>query len=108
MMDCWGDVAINDATKAGEIDLEARQPRADVARWIESELKEIIPQLTTETTGENYGKPNKYMAQALLARLYINWPVYTASAVENYDAATATNEKLADCIAVCDEIIKSG
>jgi len=108
MMDCWGDVAINDATKAGEIDIEARQPRADVARWIESELKEIIPQLTTETTGENYGKPNKYMAQALLAKLYINWPVYTASAVENYDAATATNEKLADCIAVCNEIISSG
>ena len=108
MMDCWGDVAINDATKAGEIDLEARQPRADVARWIESELKEIIPQLTTETTGENYGKPNKYMAQALLARLYINWPVFTASAVENYDAATATNAKLAECIAVCDELINSG
>jgi len=108
MMDCWGDVAINDATKANEIDIEARQPRADVARWIESELKEIIPQLTTETTGENYGKPNKYMAQALLARLYINWPVYTASAVENYDAATATNEKLADCISICNDIIGSG
>ena len=108
MMDCWGDVAINDATLAGQIDLEERQPRADVARWIESELKAIIPQLTTETTGENYGKPNKYMAQALLAKLYINWPVYTASAVENYDANSYSTEKLADCIAVCDEIINSG
>jgi hypothetical protein len=28
--------------------------------------------------------------------------------VENYDANSATNEKLADCIAVCDEIINSG
>ncbi|MBO4316526.1 MAG: RagB/SusD family nutrient uptake outer membrane protein, partial [Prevotella sp.] len=82
--------------------------RADVARWIESELKEIIPLLTTETTGDNYGKPNKYMAQALLAKLYINWPVYTASSVENYDAANYNNEKLNDCVAVCDEIIKSG
>ena len=108
MMDCWGDVAINDATLASQIDLEQRQPRADVARWIESELKAIIPSLTTETTGENYGKPNKYMAQALLAKLYINWPVYTASSVENYDANSATNEKLADCIAVCNEIISSG
>jgi len=108
MMDCWGDVAINDSKLSGQIDLEKRQPRADVARWIESELKEIIPQLTTETTGENYGKPNKYMAQALLARLYINWPVYTAAAVEQYDANSYSNEKLADCIAVCDEIIKSG
>ena len=108
MMDCWGDVAINDSKLAGEIDLEKRQPRAEVAKWIEKELKEIIPSLTTETTGENYGKPNKYMAQALLAKLYINWPVYMASAVENYDANSATNEKLADCIAVCNEIINSG
>lgn len=108
MMDCWGDVAINDATMADKIDLEERQPRADVARWIESELKAIIPQLTTETTGENYGKPNKYMAQTLLARLYINWPVYTASSVESYDAKSYSTEKLAECIAVCDEIIKSG
>jgi len=107
MMDCWGDVAINDSKLFSEIDLEARQPRADVARWIESELKEIIPQLTTETKGENYGKPNKYMAQALLAKLYINWPVYTASSVESYEASAA-NEKLADCIAVCNEIISSG
>ena len=108
MMDGWGDVAINDKTKENEIDIEARQPRADVARWIESELKEIIPQLTTETTGEYYGKPNKYMAQALLAKLYINWPVYTASSVESYDAATASNEKLSDCINICNEIINSG
>ncbi len=108
MMDCWGDVAINDSKLSGQIDLEKRQPRADVARWIESELKEIIPQLTTETTGENYGKPNKYMAQALLAKLYINWPVYTAASPEAYDANSYSGEKLAECIAVCDEIIKSG
>lgn len=108
MMDGWGDVAINDSKLADQIDLEERQPRADVARWIESELKEIIPMLTTETTGENYGKPNKYMAQALLAKLYINWPVYTAASVESYDAATAQNEKLDECIAVCNEIINSG
>jgi len=108
MMDCWGDVPINDSKLSSEIDLEKRQPRADVARWLESELKDIIPLLSTETTGDNYGKPNKYMAQALLAKLYINWPVYTASSVESYDAASATNEKLTDCISVCDEIIKSG
>ena len=108
MMDCWGDVPINDSKLSSEIDLEKRQPRADVARWLESELKAIIPLLSTETTGDNYGKPNKYMAQALLAKLYINWPVYTASSVASYDAASASNEKLADCISVCDEIIKSG
>ena len=106
MMDCWGDVPINDSSIEG-LDRELRQPRADVARWIESELKEIIPLLPTNVK-DNYGKPTKYMAQALLAKLYINWAVYTANGVENYDAATAVNEKLNDCVAVCDEIIKSG
>ena len=32
MMDCWGDVPINDSKLSSEIDLEKRQPRADVAR----------------------------------------------------------------------------
>ncbi|MBP5418509.1 MAG: RagB/SusD family nutrient uptake outer membrane protein [Bacteroidales bacterium] len=107
MMDGWGDITINDPTLASQIDLEARQPRADVARWLESELKEIIPLLPTELSTDNYGKPTKYMAQALLAKLYINWAVYTASSVESYEP-TATNEKLADCISVCNEIINSG
>ena len=107
MMDCWGDAPIIDETVEG-IDIRDRQPRADVARYIEKELLEIIPQLSTEVGGENYGKPNKYMALALLAKLYINWPVYTAASVDQYDAATAKNEKLDNCIKMCDEIINSG
>lgn len=107
MMDCWGDAPIIDKTVQG-INMEERQPRADVARYIEKELLEIIPQLTTEIGGDNYGKPNKYMAQALLAKLYINWAVYTAPSVDRYDAATAVNEKLDDCIKICDDLINSG
>lgn len=107
MMDCWGDAPIIDDAAEG-IDIAVRQPRADVARYIEKELLEIIPHLSTEVGGENYGRPNKYMAQALLAKLYINWPVYTAASVDQYDAATAVNEKLDDCIKVCDELINSG
>ena len=109
MMDNFGDVAIVDQKYADEkgIDMETRQPRGDVARWLESELLDVIPQLTTETKGENYGKPNKYMAQALLAKIYINWGVYTASSVDQYDAASANNEKLADCIKICDDIINA-
>ena len=109
MMDNFGDVPIVDQKYADEIgyDIETRRPRADVARWLEKELLEVIPQLTTELKGENYGKPNKYMAQALLAKIYINWGVYTASSVDQYDAASANNEKLADCIKICDDIINS-
>lgn len=109
-MDNFGDAPIVDKTYAEEhgTELVDRQPRADVARWIESELLDVADKLPEETTGENYGKPNKYMAYGLLARLYINWPVYTAASVDQYDAASATNEKLNDCVAACDKIISSG
>lgn len=109
-MDNFGDAPINDETYAAEhgTSLSDRQPRADVARWIEQELLDIADQLPEEPNGENYGKPNKYMAYGLLARLYINWPVYTAASVDQYDAATATNEKLDACVAACDKIISSG
>ena len=107
IMDLWGDVPILDRIpEDGET--VARQPRADVARWLESELLAVIPDLTTEVSANTYGKPTRWMAEALLAKIYINWPVYTASAVENYDAATATNEKLANCISLCNDIINSG
>ena len=110
MMDCYGAVPIVDADycKENNLDMEARQSRAEVSKWMEQELKEIIPNLPSETTGENYGKPNKYMAMALLAKLYINWPVYNCEDIATFNAATATNEKLQDCIDVCDQIIKSG
>ena len=107
MMDCWGDAPIIDETVEG-IDIRDRQPRADVAAYIESELLAIKDKLPEDVNGDNYGKPSKYMALALLAKLYINWPVYTATSVDQYDASTATNAKLNDCISVCDEIISSG
>ena len=107
LMDSYGDIPILDAIP-GEDEAVERKPRADVARFIESELLDIIPYLS-ETNDENtYGKPNKWMAEALLVKLYINWPVYTAASVDQYDAETAKNEKLDDCVKYCDEIIKSG
>lgn len=107
MMDCWGDAPILDH-KLAEGEQVERSPRAEVAKFIEKELQEIIPQLTTEVNSNTYGKPTKWMAEALLAKLYINWPVYTAQSVDQYDAATATNEKLNDCIALCDDIMERG
>ena len=47
------------------------------------------------------------MAEALLVKLYINWPVYTASDVTAYDA-TSYKMKLEDCVKYCDDIISSG
>ncbi len=107
MMDSWGDAPILDHLLADGEEIP-RSSRGDVARFIESELLEIIPQLTDEVNDNTYGKPNRWMAEALLVKLYINWAVYTAPSVDQYDAATSTNEKLNDCIAHCDNIIQSG
>lgn len=107
LMDSYGDTPILDKVQA-EGSVVPRSPRKEVAEWIESELNDIIPALTDDVTENTYGKPTKWMAEALLAKLYINWPVYTAGSVDQYDAATAANPKLDACIAACDDIINSG
>lgn len=107
LMDNYGDTPILDKVQA-EGAVVPRSPRKEVAEWIESELNDIIPALTDDVTENTYGKPTKWMAEALLAKLYINWPVYTAESVDQYDAATAANPKLDACIAACDDIINSG
>lgn len=106
LMDSYGDTPILDHLAADDEQID-RSPRADVARWIESELKAIIDLLPTNVNISTYGKPTRYAAEALLVKLYINWPVYTASSVTAYDAASYSNEHLNDVVALCDDIINS-
>ena len=105
LMDNYGDVPIIDGPVTDAVE---RQPRAKVAEYLESELLEVIPLLTEEVSVATYGKPTKWMAEALLAKIYLNWAVYTASDVTAYEASGATNSKLNDLVALCDEIITSG
>ena len=107
LMDSFGDTPILEKVPA-EGEVVARSPRKEVAEWIEKELTEIIPSLTEDVTDNTYGKPTKWMAEAVLAKLYLNWAVYTAASVDQFDAATAANPKLDACIEVCDDIINSG
>ncbi|MCR4603534.1 MAG: RagB/SusD family nutrient uptake outer membrane protein [Prevotella sp.] len=107
LMDSYGDVPIMESTPA-EGEAVERQPRADVARWIESELLAAIPYLSQDNNENTYGKPNRWMAEALLVKLYINWPVYTAANVTAYDAASYSNEHLQDVVTYCDDIIQNG
>ncbi len=107
-MDLYGDAPIQDhiiQTEAGETDFD-RSPRAEVAKFIEKELLEVIPDLNAASDIYTYGTPNKWMAMALLAKLYLNWGVYTND-ITTVDANTP-NPKLNDCIKICDEIINSG
>ena len=107
LMDNYGDVPIIDKpVESGE--LIERSPRAEVAQWIATELTEAIPDLPTAVNIATYGKPTRWMAEALLAKLYLNWPVYTASSVDQYNATSYNNPHLNDIVALCDDIIASG
>ncbi|MBQ8673227.1 MAG: RagB/SusD family nutrient uptake outer membrane protein [Bacteroides sp.] len=106
LMDSYGDVPLLDH-KPDVDEVVERAPRADVARFIESDLLKAIPNLSEANDASTYGKPNRWMAEALLVKLYINWAVYTCGDITKY-TPSITNEKLNDCIAHCDNIINSG
>lgn len=108
LMDNWGDTPIIDYRLLGADGIVDRSPRADVARWIEIELLEVRDDCPTEVSSETYGTPTRWMVDALLAKLYINWNVYTQDVTSASWSSTATNEKLNDCVAACDDVIKSG
>lgn len=108
LMDNWGDTPIIDYRLLGPDGVVDRSPRADVARWIEAELLEVRDNCPTEVSAATYGRPTRWMVDALLAKLYINWVVYTQDVTSPTWSSTATNEKLNDCVAACDDIIQSG
>lgn len=107
LMDLWGDTPILDRLPEDDETI-SRSPRADVAKWIEAELLAVRNDCPKEISASTYGIPTYWMCQALLAKLYINWNVYTKDVTSSNWSATDTNEKLNDCIAVCDDIIQSG
>lgn len=94
MMDMFGNVPLD--TVYGNTELRPNTPRAQVFSYVESELKAAIPFLKTASGAATYGKPTRYMAYALLAKMYLNAQVYTGTAKNN------------ECIAACDSIINAG
>lgn len=107
LMDSYGDVPILDRLYDDGEAIE-RKPRKEVAEFIERELLESLSNLPVENNAATYGKPNKWMAEALLVKLYINWAVYTCGDVASYDVTSTANSKLNDCVKYCDDIIASG
>lgn len=107
LMDSYGDVPVLDHMPADN-EAVVRSPRKEVAEFIEKEVKECLPDLSDKNDASTYGKPNKWMAEALLVKLYINWGVYTCGDVTKYDVATTKNSKIDECVKYCDDIIGSG
>ena len=90
MMDLWGNIPV--VTTFGETTSPETKSRTEVFNFIETELKEILPDLSITTGTAIYGRPNKYTAYAILAKMYPNSEVYTGTARYN------------EAVAMCDAI----
>jgi len=64
-------------------DLPTQSNAQQVFDFVESELEAAIPNLSTETGVAMYGRINRYVAEAILARLYLNAEVYVGTARYN-------------------------
>ncbi|MCK7557581.1 RagB/SusD family nutrient uptake outer membrane protein [Chitinophaga sedimenti] len=70
--------------------------RKDIYNFIVTEITEVIPGLNEMTGTAMHGRFNKWAAKALLANVYLNAKVY------------AGEDKWAECITQCNDIIGSG
>ena len=94
MMDNYGNVPLD--TVYGDFSPHTNVPRAQVFSFLENDIKNAIPYLSTVNGVSTYGRPTAYCAYALLAKMYLNAEYYTGTGRYN------------DCIAACDYVISSG
>ena len=94
LLDMFGNVPLDTIYPSPGV--QAKATRAEVFNFVESELKAALPFLKTATGSSTYGKVTSWMAQAMLAKLYLNAQVYAGTAKYN------------ETIAACDAIISSG
>ena len=86
LMDLFGNPPFVTEQDALGSSLPKQISRADLFKYIETELKDIEGSLVAARTNE-YGRADKAAAWALLARMYLNAEVYTGTARYN-DAIT--------------------
>ncbi len=81
LMDCWGNVPFITEPKNEN---PPQASRAEVFNFVETELKEILPDLRVPTAlkkgQDGWGRVDQDAANLLLARLYLNAQVYTGTA----------------------------
>lgn len=79
LMDLFGNPPFADESNIGGEKLPEQIGRPALAAWLETELLALTDSGSDlAAKGEvEYPRPNKDAAQALLARLYLNWGVYT-------------------------------
>lgn len=94
LMDLYGNIPV--VTTFGDTAQPRTTKRPEVFTFIESELNAALPNLSTTVGSSTYGRPTKYAAFAILAKMYLNAKVYTGT------------ERNADAVRMCDSIITSG
>ncbi len=94
MMDLYGNVPIIDTFPVKTN--PATAPRKDVFNFIEASLLRAIPDLSTESGAATYGHATKWMAFALLQKMYLNAEYYTGT------------PRYTDAVAMADSILSKG
>ena len=79
LVDLFGNVPIVDSFDKS-VDFVANNSRQEVYAFIENEILEVRDQLSKETGLATYGRVTYYVAQTILAKLYMNAEVYTGTA----------------------------
>ena len=92
MMDLYGNIPL--VPEFGQTVQPANATRAQVFRYIETELQQALPDLSATVSVQTYGRPTQGVAQALLAKLYLNAEVYTGT------------PRYTEAIAACNSLIK--
>ncbi|MGC3977513.1 MAG: RagB/SusD family nutrient uptake outer membrane protein [Paludibacteraceae bacterium] len=95
LIDMWGNVPVIDKFDVPKGYLPATNSRKDVFNFIEKELKESMPNLSKDVNTNTYGRATYWMAQAILAKIYLNAEIYTGT------------PQLQKALDACDEIIDS-
>ncbi|MFD2556729.1 RagB/SusD family nutrient uptake outer membrane protein [Sphingobacterium tabacisoli] len=76
MMDAFGNIPIV-TTFDQNASAPVQEKRNKVFEFIATELETNLPLLSEEVSSKTYGRPTKWMAHTLLAKLYLNAEVYT-------------------------------
>lgn len=79
MMDAYGNIPLQTSFDTGG-ELPSTTARAQVFEFIVNELEQNIALLSTEKSERTYGRPTKWFAHTLLAKIYLNAFVYTGEA----------------------------
>jgi hypothetical protein len=101
LLDTYGNVPI--VTVFGEEEMPTNSSRDEVFDFIVTELEESMEFLSPEVNSATYGRPTQWMAQAILAKLYLNAFHYLSSD-HSYNGTAMFDE----AIAACNAIIASG